>query len=314
MKKKKIIKYNKCLIPTYQHYREFLLNNKEQEYIKHHDLEKIFEYYSLYLMNDFICDEIGDEYIAAGLSDIASTILFNDIKGKTKHIFIQDSELYKLLESIPVKDIKGMKDYIKEYGEETIFYSLDTKLKDLDSVKENKQKRLYYCIHFPEEINKDGLAVRLRIVNDELVCDCIKGHEAASFSSESKYLKHPELETDRTDLKMWQLTVNTFFYMKTFPECVKLGVPSGFTFDFPTTSEKLKLGTSEKILETRKQINDKSKIVTPHFRKGYFRYLGSDYFKEKRGQFVFVHETMVKARETVTLENTKKTKSIKKNL
>lgn len=34
----------------------------------------------------------------------------------------------------------------------------------------------------------------------------------------------------------------------------------------------------------------------PHFRKGFFRNLQSDYFTHKKGQFVFVTETMVKAK------------------
>ena len=275
MKHKNNIKYNKCLIETYQNYRDFLLMVKDNEDFKISNLEeKIFLYYSMFLLESCIKSGLSD-FAAGSISDIIKGLLYNDIIGKTLHIFIPDQKLYKLLESIPVKDITGMKNYIKENGEDTIFKKLKISkdFKDAEFEDLPEQKCLYYCIHFPVEINKNGLSVRLRINKDELICDYIIGNEVASFSSESKYLKNPETVTDKTDIKMWQLMVNTFFYIKTFPECVKKGVPSGFTFEFPTKSEKIKIGISEKILEKTEIKNNNSIIITPHFRKGHFRYL-----------------------------------------
>ena len=34
-------------------------------------------------------------------------------------------------------------------------------------------------------------------------------------------------------------------------------------------------------------------MVAPHFRKGYFKFLKSDFYTHKKGQIVFVCETMV---------------------
>lgn len=36
-------------------------------------------------------------------------------------------------------------------------------------------------------------------------------------------------------------------------------------------------------------------IVNPHFRRGYFKRLESDFYKNKKGQIIFVHETVVNA-------------------
>lgn len=35
-------------------------------------------------------------------------------------------------------------------------------------------------------------------------------------------------------------------------------------------------------------------IVNPHFLRGYFKRLESDFYKNKKGQIIFVSETMVK--------------------
>ena len=46
-------------------------------------------------------------------------------------------------------------------------------------------------------------------------------------------------------------------------------------------------------------------MVTPHFRRGYFKRLTSDFYTKKKGQIVFVKETMVngKAKTVYTADN-----------
>lgn len=45
-----------------------------------------------------------------------------------------------------------------------------------------------------------------------------------------------------------------------------------------------------------------SGIVNPNFLRGYFKRLESDFYKNKKGQIVFVHETVVNA-QGKTLES-----------
>ena len=51
------------------------------------------------------------------------------------------------------------------------------------------------------------------------------------------------------------------------------------------------LNTSEKIVEAGER--SEGGLVIPHFRRGYFKRLRSDFYKNKKGQIVFVHETIV---------------------
>ncbi len=93
--------------------------------------------------------------------------------------------------------------------------------------------------------------------------------------------------------KMFRLAINTIAYMKCFPECVTDGVPK---ISFPRGEDRsdnnVVFKMSDKIYDERSyQI---SKI--PHFRKGYFRLLNSDYYTHKKGQLIYISETMVKGK------------------
>lgn len=103
-----------------------------------------------------------------------------------------------------------------------------------------------------------------------------------------------------THSKMFRLAINTISYMNCFPECVADGVPKDLLFERNETisPRNITFQSSEKIKETENL--PLSKI--PHFRKGHFRLLQSDYFANKKGQIVFVAETMVKGKaKTVSL-------------
>ncbi len=51
------------------------------------------------------------------------------------------------------------------------------------------------------------------------------------------------------------------------------------------------LNTSDKVLDATEKAA--AGVVIPHFRRGYFKRLSSDFYKNKKGQIVFVHETIV---------------------
>ena len=71
----------------------------------------------------------------------------------------------------------------------------------------------------------------------------------------------------------------------TFPDCVKEGTPEEIKNEYCR-----KVFISEKVLEAQ---SNENKIIRPHFRRGYFKRLSSDFYKNKKGQIVFVHETIV---------------------
>ena len=93
-----------------------------------------------------------------------------------------------------------------------------------------------------------------------------------------------------------RLAVNTIAYMNAFPECIVDGVPNNIKEEY---SKSIKL--SEKVVEN---LSD-TKRMTPHFRRGYFKCLTSDFYTKKKGQIIFVKETMVNgnAKTVYTVDN-----------
>ena len=85
-----------------------------------------------------------------------------------------------------------------------------------------------------------------------------------------------------------RLAVNTIAYMNTFPECIKEGVPEEQKEEYSKS-----IGLAEKVIEIT-EIEKSGKVIVPHFRRGYFKRLTSDFYTKKKGQIIFVSETMVK--------------------
>jgi len=98
---------------------------------------------------------------------------------------------------------------------------------------------------------------------------------------------------------MFRLALNTIAYMNCFPDCVADGVPKDlFEKSVRKTDRNVTLHLADKI----KDIENSPTSKIPHFRKGHFRSLQSDYFANKKGQIIFVAETMVKGKaKTVSM-------------
>ncbi len=92
--------------------------------------------------------------------------------------------------------------------------------------------------------------------------------------------------TDPEINEITKLALNLISYIYCFPECLVDGAPH----DIKTQNNHY-LNTSEKEVEAGERAENG--VVIPHFRRGYFKRLSSDFYKNKKGQIVFVHETIV---------------------
>jgi len=90
--------------------------------------------------------------------------------------------------------------------------------------------------------------------------------------------------------------------MKCFPECVTEGVPKITKDRDEERSERnVIFKLSEKVTDS--EITKNSKL--PHFRKGYFKLLQSDFYTNKQGQLIYVTETMVKGKAKTVSTSTR---------
>lgn len=219
----------------------------------------------------------------------------DDYKGELLHIFFLDKQLRDFLENTPLSDLDGIKTFLYENGQS----------KDVIHLYSNEQsKRVVYrfALHLP--FDTDGYAFSLSIENDGSVELYFSLGENGGLMSD-KFYDDVNKKDDQVSLiqaKMFRLAVNTIAYMNCFPDCVADGVPKNlFERGEDKSARNFTLQLSEKV----RNIDDNSQLSKiPHFRKGHFRLLQSDYFVNKKGQIIFVAETMVKGKaKTVSLSS-----------
>lgn len=216
----------------------------------------------------------------------------NDSKGELLHIFFLDRELRSFLEATPLSDLDGIKSFLLQRGQKTQvnhFYA-----------NEIRETIVYkFALHIPFE--GDGYAFSLSIEKDgslELFYSCGKNNGRMSDKFYADLIKKED-DISKNHSNIYRLAINTIAYMNCFPDCVADGVPKNY-FDYSENklAKNLTLQVSEKVKDS--EFSSLSKI--PHFRRGHFRRLQSDYFTKKKGEIIFVSETMVKGQaKTVSL-------------
>ena len=110
-----------------------------------------------------------------------------------------------------------------------------------------------------------------------------------------------ELVNERKEVgsDIWRMFFNLCMYISAFPECVVDGAP-------PVKVEgSRERATTIKASEPIKQVYKYG--VSPHMRRGHFRFLKSDKYTNKQFQAVYVKPTMVKGRASTIVEYTGET-------
>lgn len=210
----------------------------------------------------------------------------DDSKGELLHIFFIDKQLRDFLETTSLSDLEGVKKFLYEKGQSRDVFHLYSKT--------NSNHVVYrFALHLPYE--SDGYAFSLSVEEDgSLELYFSLGENGGRMSD--KFYAEVNKKDDEESLiqsRMFRLAINIIAYMNCFPNCVVDGVPKNLlerSEDMSARNFTLKL--SKKVTEDKS--SKLSKI--PHFRKGFFRVLQSDYFVNKKGQVVFVSETMVKGK------------------
>ncbi len=209
-----------------------------------------------------------------------------DNDGKFLHIFFLEKQLRDFLEETPLSDLDGIRQYLYQNGKnkEILYFNTNSKSNCV----------LYtFGLHIPYE--NDGYAFSLSLFEDNTI-ELYYSRGIYSGRVSDKFYKDLNRKKDNISLvlsKVFRLAINTIAYMKCFPECVTEGVPKITKERDEDRSEmNIIFQMSEKIVDLG--ITQRSK--TPHFRKGFFKMLRSDYYTHKKGQIIYVTETMVKGK------------------
>ncbi len=114
-----------------------------------------------------------------------------------------------------------------------------------------------------------------------------------------------DLVSDSETKKNWNIIFNMFLYIDAFPEAIRKGPPP-ITLPYGMTPlSNTTIGLSKSI---RQMYADRS--VSPHMRRGYYRFLQSDRYKKKRFQTIYVRPSMVKGTADHVIDVTEKSEVI----
>ena len=199
-------------------------------------------------------------------------------------------------DEVSLKDLDGIKTYLAQNGE-------PEEMPDPSTGKPYKWIKYLIGIHIPNEVDGFVFGFSLDLQRNEISL-YICSDDGGGQIDETEY----EALKDRTDWeaenikKNFKFAINLIAYMECFPECVRDGVPDTNNINtYRYKDRSVQLGVSDKITETVKG------AMRPHFRRGYIKYLSSDFYKNKQGQLIFVSETMVNAKsKTVEMSDDKK--------
>ena len=226
-----------------------------------------------------------------------SCISWNQIlSGKAIHFFIESKKLYDFLSEQEVKNVDVSIDFCEKFVEKPYIQASD--IYDV-------QDGTYKLIQKDSEFKSVCIVIHHKYVNRPSFVYLIKWYEQdgekrlGSFYVEDEEGPYRLYTNDVEERKnpLARLFYNTLFYIEAFPDCVVDGtIEEKHAFDrFYKAKNRMKLATHESLVS--------HDSVTPHFRRGYFKRLDSKFFKNKRGQVIFVRSTFVKGKAVTVMDD-----------
>lgn len=218
---------------------------------------------------------------------------YKDYKGELLHVWLEQSELYDFLQNkVELKDSSSLKQYLKDNGN-------SIKERDMHNPSATFDYMQYeMAIHIP--YFKEGCTLSFNLISDNTLAVYFSDDDSVGYINETEYLI-AKARNDKGALSVernYRFAINLLTYMICFPECIREGTPSLISeTPNPFRGKNIRLGISDKVIEE----GSHKGVKRPHMRKGYFKYLGSEFYKNKRGQWIFVSETMVKGKSKTVM-------------
>ncbi len=279
---------------------------------------KTYEEYIKMLLEEGIriADQKQDPLL---LIDVFMTHLL--LKKEGIHYFIESEELYKFLQTTELKDLEILKYVFKEKikpfaqamdGENIWFYNgyihapVDDPAIHFCIFEGQISKRRSIGISKKDNIFEFPISNSLEKVKELFTTEHIKKQKEQfdnmvrtstnNFGENVSKTMHLYTEDFCTKQDL-NFVINTFLYMQAFPEMIQDGAPKGQPIEYSFNKSK--------IIKTSSHIIDAGGI-TPHFRRGHFRLLTSNFYTKKKGQVIFIRSTFVGGKAKTIIDNEEK--------
>jgi hypothetical protein len=205
------------------------------------------------------------------------------IDGESLHIFIESEELFNWLYDLEIKDNSFVLDFINK--KKTI-----SPLNDYVSFTDNNGLlyNLSIIIHH-KNIKYESFKYIINTVGDNL-------YTVFHMLDSMSYLSVSWRDTDIVFPKSFYLIFNLLFYISAFKDYLIDAPPSDiYISNHYKSNEKYLLKTHPTLIEPG--------YTSPHFRRGHFRYLQNERYKEKRFHTVFVKSSFIHGDAKTVIED-----------
>lgn len=275
-----------------------ILEIRKQKKIMDEGKHPIFKTYKDFINNLMDgMDNMRNQKAILGSNFAEITIFDSLVKREYESIFIESENLADFIESnsINEKDIEPtisvINDFVKLNYEKpyNVFcinlpnrkYSLMICISSTDIIKKSSDIHGKYVID--RDRYKENIFYIGYIRNDG------KGDQDIGYSIIEPMILNYTNHEDVSIRKNWRIIVNIFLYMDAFPDCIKSGVPNIYINEEDRMIKSKTISISDAMKEAYSH-----GPISPHMRRGHFRFLKSDRYKGKRFQTVYVKPTMVK--------------------
>lgn len=261
----KHIQYGKIFGLFYDAYRKFCRENSPSGKPK----DETPEMFRQWFISNFV----------SSMDDATCCQLFlRDLNHELTHIYLKDENLMDFFKAVEIRDLEGIKTYIKDNGSSVVLNN--------DNLLENLTTEINFgiCLHIPKKSQGYVFAYLLYDTSNELRIFVNHGMEHYHISSNEIEDKKSIVYTDQEMNDISKLAINLLSYIYCFPDCLVDGAPH----DVKTENNHY-LNTSEKVVDVTEKVA--AGVIIPHFRRGYFKQLSSDFYKNKKGKMRFQFKT-----------------------
>lgn len=195
--------------------------------------------------------------------------MYRGIKKKEFQNYFIEDDVLQILESIPLKNDDNFESLLNNV------YGVNAEEKsDITGFIFTKKDASAIAFNFMKTNAKEDVAVCWDNGNYNYG---LQGVNDTDFS----------IDDDKKENKrIIRIIVNLFYYLNAYPDSVISKPPD-------EVKDKLNKDNSIRITVSEEMKPYLQRDMMPHLRRGHFRYLGSDYYKKKKGQTIFIHPVFV---------------------
>jgi hypothetical protein len=234
------------------------------------------------------------------LQDMYMVSLLTDVDTNVDNYYINSEELLSFLKNTKIKKeiiprIITLSDEISIHNQKyEKYFNMDAEITPGNTMFLHKKKDYVGCVH-AKNINRSFYFMIQSIAGLNSVAIYALNGDGISYRCNMQ--KESVLQMNQQENEIIRIVLNMLFYMDAFPDKI-LDSPPDECVDKLNCNNSKTITMSDEIRDYLHENRD----VSPHLRRGHFRYLASDFYKNKKGQTIFVKSSFVKGQAKTIIE------------